>query len=533
MKKLVIFAAMLLLTFSVAQAQNSISLDNVIGPVGSEVEIGTDIEWQLRLTADAGINTKISGYTNGFRVMSPDGATWSNAAAAYLPDWDANTAFDQTGINPFGVDGSGADTLGFFGFTIFSPGAAPGYNQVSWSVSASIANDPGLNGKTICLDSVGIFPPANPWKWNDLSNEIFPTWDGPHCYTITDPNATSFVLVATPSPLNFEMNDGDGLSGTLPISVTEQGGGNIAYTSVSSDPYIVITNGSGSTPGQIDVAINEALLPVGVHAGTVTISSGDADNDVVIDVNAVVNPVLVFSDDTLGFSAQAGGPNPAALPINIALSDGSVQQFTAVAQDARISVNPVESSTGSSVDVSVNIAGLAEGIYLDSVLVFFSPFKSAALFPDSYFYIRTEITAADQKVLQVTPTSLEWSIAEGDVTIDVKNLSISEEEGDVIPYVISDDAPWLSISTVTNMTPEDAEVSLATGLTADNSPYNATITISSPDASNPPIEVPVTVTVAPCPVILASSSGAGHNVVIDEPVAIEGSIDLTSSDPSL
>ncbi|MEE8575695.1 MAG: hypothetical protein V3T31_00435, partial [candidate division Zixibacteria bacterium] len=285
---------------------NAISLANAIGAEGNEIGIGESIEWQLSFKVGPDVDTKISGYTNGFHIMSPDGATWLNAAGGYLPAWDNNSAFDQQGINLFGADGSGADTLGFFGFTIFSNGALPSFNQVSWSITADIPNDAGLIGKTICLDSVGVFPPANPWKWNDgAALELFPSWDGPHCYTIT--GASAAELVASPPLFSFTMIEGGANPATQQINISELGGSAIAYSCDTTALFLTLSHSAGVTPDLINVSINGTGLPTGVHPASISINSAGAVNSpLIVPVSLTVNPAPLPTTSSMSLDSISG-----------------------------------------------------------------------------------------------------------------------------------------------------------------------------------------------------------------------------------
>ena len=164
---------------SLAAPEGSISLDTVIGQTGIDsIRVGT-ICFKLRVTVSA-TSESIVGFSNGFRVYSPDSATWG------VPVGDTvsgiGDAFDITVvINYFSADGSGADTLAFGGFAMLGTGWPPGYNEVPFSITTSTQLSD--TGKTICLDS-SWFPPSNSWLWSSSGGSVGPDWSGPHCFTI-------------------------------------------------------------------------------------------------------------------------------------------------------------------------------------------------------------------------------------------------------------------------------------------------------------------------------------------------------------
>ena len=90
-------AAMVVLSFGMANAQetNSITLDHVDGLLTGDptsVEAGVPVTFYLRLTNAGGTNEgNITGASNGFRVYSPDGATWD--PITHIPYWDLVSCF--------------------------------------------------------------------------------------------------------------------------------------------------------------------------------------------------------------------------------------------------------------------------------------------------------------------------------------------------------------------------------------------------------------------------------------------------------
>ena len=189
-------ALLLVLALAVAIGQTSdadtrqpgdISLDDVEGLYQpGQIRAGVDIRFTLRLNNNTGYN--IVGLSNGFRIYSPDGATWSPLIAdKFSHDWAG--WFDLFFlISSYSVNGSGADTVGFNGGVLSGTGLPDGFDDQVWWIETQVyAPDDGL---TLCLDS-SWFPPNGLWVWTFQSQPaIYPDWDGPHCFEIVDvPNS--------------------------------------------------------------------------------------------------------------------------------------------------------------------------------------------------------------------------------------------------------------------------------------------------------------------------------------------------------
>ena len=154
---------------------------------GTKVTTGHPVTWTIDVySASIG---GIAGSSNGFRVfLSSDGTVGGmlNPGPGFIsPVGDSISGMFETygysyTIQYFSNDGFGADTLGFGGFT-FGP---PSLNEGSaWTITTQIENN--AEGYYLCLDS-SFFPPGNPWLWvaGDEGGNVYPSWDGPHCYLI-------------------------------------------------------------------------------------------------------------------------------------------------------------------------------------------------------------------------------------------------------------------------------------------------------------------------------------------------------------
>jgi len=161
----------------------SISVDHVDGVAdgGGMMLLDESIMFHIRLAAGPIGN---QGMTNGFRIYSPDGATW------------VSTTMDTTGviggaeydllwwIGHFRVDGMVSDTIALGASVMYHPIGMPAdFDEITHTITIGPI-DASHEGKHICIDSAW-FPPAGKWKWALPDGaECFPSWDGPHCYTL-------------------------------------------------------------------------------------------------------------------------------------------------------------------------------------------------------------------------------------------------------------------------------------------------------------------------------------------------------------
>ncbi|MFQ6007569.1 MAG: hypothetical protein ACE5K8_01325 [Candidatus Zixiibacteriota bacterium] len=164
-----------------------VTLDHVDGLQGAgNIQTGVPITFYIRFNNNT--QDTISGFSNGFKVYSPDGARWDTTIGDTTGALNVTQYDGGIFINSFGTDGSGVDTVGFGGFTISSlKGAEPGFDEVVFTIQIGPISST-YSSKTICLDSTTYYP-TNIWLWVMIpdNRQVIPTWDGPHCFRIVNP----------------------------------------------------------------------------------------------------------------------------------------------------------------------------------------------------------------------------------------------------------------------------------------------------------------------------------------------------------
>ena len=209
----VILVLLLLLTSSVFGQNGVVLVGSVDGQTGPfEIATGQEITFNMRFINNTGGNAM--GFTNGFRIYSPDGATWNTSYGDTTGVLDSDD-FDLIIIlEEFSTDGMGEDTLGFGGASIFAPGMVDGFDDIPYTITIGPISSIH-EGKTICIDS-SFFPPASSWRWDTNNGTKFPDWGGPYCYTITPPPSAFFSLdnvvgeiapdtLLTDTPIRFDI----------------------------------------------------------------------------------------------------------------------------------------------------------------------------------------------------------------------------------------------------------------------------------------------------------------------------------------
>ncbi|MCK4460337.1 MAG: T9SS type A sorting domain-containing protein [candidate division Zixibacteria bacterium] len=160
----------------------------IVEPSGPGAGEGDTLYCDEPLTFDIHLrnhyDTTIMAIANGFRLYSPDGATWEtpvyNSTGSLEPYLDFGVW-----VNGFSVDGVSDDTISLGGLAAYN-GIPNGFDAVVMTIGTRF--DESQAGKTVCIDST-FFPPIGTWMWACTGGSLIPDWGGPYCWTIADPDA--------------------------------------------------------------------------------------------------------------------------------------------------------------------------------------------------------------------------------------------------------------------------------------------------------------------------------------------------------
>jgi hypothetical protein len=307
--------------------QGSISLDGVNGLWGVDtLNVNQTITFNIRLTNNTGYN--ITGSTNGFRIYSPTGAEWVStvgaATGAITMDMYDGGYFD----NLFSDDGMGADTIGFGGFKLFKPGVPDGFDEIVATIDIGPI-DPMYHKGQICLDS-SFYRPIGFWKWSTTGGDVYPDWDGPHCFTVFDPDAPEENLPPVLEPVGDQVTD-ENVNLTFGVVASDPDATTPLMTMTSADlpgAALFTDNGDGTgtfnwTPGYPDAGEYNAVF-YATDADDAELYDSEAITITVNDVNRP--PVLAEigpqgTDEGINLTFPVSATDPDGTPLTLVMTD--------------------------------------------------------------------------------------------------------------------------------------------------------------------------------------------------------------------
>ena len=178
------------------------------------------------------------------------------------------------------------------------------------------------------------------------------------------------VITVNPTSFNFVGTQGGPNPATQTLSITNTGSGALNWTRVINNaPWLSTNPVSGTAPSTTTLSVNTAGLTAGSYSGSITLSATGAAN-VVVPVTLQVNastPIIHVSPTSLTFNAQVGASNPPGQAVQVTNSGAGTLTWNLSASTSWLSANPTSGTAPSTMNVLVNIAGLAVGTYHGNV----------------------------------------------------------------------------------------------------------------------------------------------------------------------
>ncbi len=303
----------------------------------------------------------------------------------------------------------------------------------------------------------------------------------------------------------------------------------LAITDVTYDPsasgWLTATLDRTTAPANLTLTPNPSGLALGTYIAVVAIAAPGAINSprtvrVALTITqAAEAAALRLSTTAVSFSGSAASP-PAAQSIAITNGGGGSLTGLAVGQVSYgagatgwLTAALSTTTAPAMLTLAPTLSGLLPGSYSASVPV---SAAGAAASPQSVTITLVVAPGATPAVLALSPTSAAFAGQAGAAPPAAKTIAISNTGGGTLgslstgPIIYGAGASgWLQASLTSTAAPATLTLTVATvGLAAGN--YNATLPVSSPDASNGPQSIAVTLAVSAgaLPPTIALSTGS-------------------------
>ncbi|GAC1383974.1 MAG: hypothetical protein NVSMB33_12210 [Ktedonobacteraceae bacterium] len=358
------------------------------------------------------------------------------------------------------------------------------------------------------------------------------------------------VLQLTPAVLSFTGMDGGNNPPAQVVTVSNPGvlpfqwrtiisSGNGNWLSVA--PPMGYVN-KGSSQAAV-ISVNTSTLLPGRYYGAITFTGQgpgpvkDSPQNVYISLTVVPQCALQVSPGNLSFTQ----PSPPVKIISLNVTQGCTipLQWSAVATTNNggqwLSIGTISGTTPAYPAISVNGAGLAQGVYTGSIL--FSSTTGTQTLPVTF-----TMAQPTTPIMSTTPTSMAFSGVVGQTNLPAQTVMITNTGGGILNWQIaagtSFGGDWLT-ATQSNgslaahqSASVNVEASLLIGLSPDT--YTGTIIISGTDGSGQPAvgssqDIPISLTVLPRCTIAVSTPVLSFAGVAGQPNSATKPVTVTAN----
>jgi len=264
--------------------------------------------------------------------------------------------------------------------------------------------------------------------------------------------------------------------------------------------WLTASKTSGTAPATILLTVDASKLGAGSYRGTVTVKSAVTSNplqtaDVLLTVQGAVGASLGLSQQYLNFQAVAGGANPAQQVLSISNVGSGTLSWSATAETSSggqwLRISPSLGTAPSTLTASVDIAGLAQGVYQGQVLL-----RNLTGSETKIISVVLTVTKT-QPILLPTQTGFLFTGVEGSLVIGPQSFAIQNAGQGKLDWQIGVNMPgggdWLRISPLSGTSDATQPLSALTPVTLQVDPGRlkagvsvALLTITATGALNSP-----------------------------------------------
>ncbi len=416
------------------------------------------------------------------------GMTWSSTDVTYDSISYIGTRLPASSFKIVTANNPNRTVLvGFADLTASNP--LPVGDGLLFTIWYSVA--PAAPDQFVSIDTTFV-PPAGTWEFVPAGGLGFGPQFKEGEIKIGNPQPPAIISLSQPS---FVFNGlvGQGNPATQLQNITNTGGQVLNWTATKSTSWLVLNPMNGTAPSAMVVGVNTAALSAGTYNDSVFISAGNATNSpqkFYVTLNMTVPPPTIkLTPDSLYFQALQNGSNPAGQDVAITNIGQGTLNWTATESISWLNLSSGSGTAPSNVTVTVDNTALAAGVYKDSVEIS----DPTATNSPQYLVVVFEIFS-EFPVIDPVPDSI---FVVGSETQNPYNriLNIENDGGGTLQWSLTKTKPWLTLSVDTGSAVQGSPGTVTLSfnrLLVDFGKQYDTITISSTNAINAPIKVPVT-----------------------------------------
>ena len=415
-----------------------------------------------------------------------------------------------------------------------------GVSSGSLPFSATVQLPPGQNWLTVSPDA-GTLPAAVAFSV-DATGLSSGTYSGqvridgpgsantPLTVPVTLSVAANGLLIVSPAQLDYNFQVGMAAPTSQSLNITTTGG-NATFsvqtlTNNCGSSWLTATPAAGAAPNTVKVTVNTTgMNSPGLCTGRVgLVNQNGLQTLIPVNLTISADPLMNVTPRVLTFTGPANGLSPAVQTIQLASTDVNNPLFYSTVVSTSNGgnwlsvVNSTTGQTPGTLQIMANQGSLIAGSYSGLVEI-----RPTGLAP-----IRVMVTmiVTSNISLGVAPPSITLTTPAG-ISPGPQILNVSSQGGAVAFSVTAQSGQnWLSVTPASGTTPGQLVVTAnTTGLSPGT--YDGSLTITSTQASNPVLTVPISLVVGPAQNLGVTPLSLTFGSVTGEPAPAGQKIKLT------
>jgi hypothetical protein len=317
----------------------------------------------------------------------------------------------------------------------------------------------------------------------------------PVTLSIAEAAATPAIQLSV-SNLTFSGTAGGANPAPKTFSISNTGGGILAWTANDTATWLTLSPASGTNTGTVTTSVNLTGLAAGTYNATITVAATGATAKTIpvtlTITQATSTSGFSVSPASLAYTGTVGGPNQ---PGSVTVTNTGTTTLTVTWADSinwLVAIQPgvtqtIQPGQSGAFTLTASTAGLTAGTYSGTATI------SGGGTTKQVPITMTVTSGSTTPAIGLNTTSLGFAGAVGGTNPSAQSIAISNVGGGTLSWTASDNAAWLTLSPLsgTNSGSVTASVNL-TGLAAGT--YNATVTVTASGVTAKTLSVTLTIT---------------------------------------
>ncbi len=370
------------------------------------------------------------------------------------------------------------------------------FTATSWGLSDSVVIDTNAFNSAAELQFIIAAPPPN-------NIPYVPAFSG--TLVIRD---TAFVppanIQVAPDSLFFAAVAGEGNPLPQSVDITSSAQ-QLPFTLIENAPWLSKVPSFGTTPRNVSVSVSQAGLTPGLYIDSIEVDAPSAANNpqyIYVEFTlAEPLPEIGVSDPSFTFNALVGDPNPAPRTLTITNAGGGTLNWSVSNMEPWLTLMPMAGVDSGDVSVVVDISSLGLGTFTDTITV-----TASGATNDPVKIPVTVNLGSNLPTIELDSSTLFFVVALAELPNFSRSFEVRNGGIGSLTYSVTESAARIvNVDNGSGVAPDSVRLDFDVPTAFGGTEVRDTITITSPEAINSPLDVEVVLRFVATPANLITS----------------------------